>query len=77
MPDIKDTYQKAMAKGGKEIQPITEMPEMGIANAMFEDPAGYIWMLHQINKTVSHAERTQILEGMGFERRSSSDQTDA
>ncbi|MNN99257.1 hypothetical protein D3C81_2188490 [compost metagenome] len=66
-----------MAKGGKEIQPVTEMPEMGIANAMFEDPAGYIWMLHQISKTVSHAERTKILEGMGFERRSHSDQTDA
>ncbi|MDF2935607.1 MAG: hypothetical protein K0Q90_980 [Paenibacillaceae bacterium] len=77
VPDIKETYQKAMTAGGKEIQPVTEMPEMGIANAMFEDPFGYVWMLHQISKTVSHEERTKILEDMGFERRSSSGQTDA
>jgi PhnB protein len=70
VPDIKETYQKVMTKGGKQIQAVTEMPEMGIANAMFEDPFGYIWMLHQINKVVDHEERTRILEQQGFQRKS-------
>ena len=48
VPDIAETYAKAIASGCSEIQPITEIPEMGISNAMFADPFGHIWMLHQI-----------------------------
>ncbi len=71
VPDIHTTYQKALIAGGKEIQPVTEMPQMGMASAMFAAPFGYVWMLHQINKVVDHEERTKILEEMGFERRTS------
>lgn len=48
--DIRETYKKAMTEGCTEIQAITEIPEMGVANAMFSDPFGYIWMLHEIKK---------------------------
>lgn len=77
VPNIKDTYQKAMDKGAKEVQAVTEMPEMGIANAVFEDPFGYVWMLHQIDTIVDHEERVKILEEMGFERKSASDEANA
>ena len=62
VPNIKETYDKAMKQNCKEIQPITEMKEMGVINAMFEDPFHYIWMLHQIEKDVSFKERCEILE---------------
>ncbi|WP_051599297.1 hypothetical protein [Metaclostridioides mangenotii] len=61
-PNIKETYDKAMKQNCKEIQPITEMKEMGLINAMFEDPFHYIWMLHQIEREVSFEERCEILE---------------
>ena len=48
VPDIAETYNRAIAAGCKEIQPITEIPGMRISNAMFADPFGHIWMLHQI-----------------------------
>ena len=60
--NIKDTYQKAIDSGCQEVQPVTEMPDFGISNAMFMDPFGYIWMLHQIHKEVSFEERMQIFE---------------
>lgn len=62
VPDIKETYQRAMAAGCTEIQPLTEMEAMGITNAMFSDPFGYIWMLHQVHKEVSFEERCRIME---------------
>lgn len=62
VPNIKDTYQKAIDSGCQEVQPVTEMPDFGISNAMFMDPFGYIWMLHQIHKEVSFEERMQIFE---------------
>lgn len=75
--NIHSTYQKAMAAGGKEIQPVTEMPQMGMASAMFADPFGYVWMLHQINQVVDYQERTKKLEEMGFQRKSSSSENEA
>ena len=51
VPDIAETYAKAMATGCTEIQPITEVPEMKVSNAMFIDPFGHIWMLHQVYTT--------------------------
>ncbi|EPH99629.1 hypothetical protein D920_01185 [Enterococcus faecalis 13-SD-W-01] len=62
VPDIAETYQKALDAGCTSIQPVTEMPEMGIAMAMVLDPFGYAWMIHQIKKEISREERLEILE---------------
>lgn len=61
VPDIQETYTKALAAGVKEIQPVTRMEEMGISNAMFSDSNGYVWMLHEIHREVSYEERVDIL----------------
>lgn len=60
--DIKETYEKAMNAGCIEVQPVTEMPDYGVSNAMFSDPFGYLWMLHQIHREVSHEERIRLWE---------------
>ncbi|MFC0562046.1 VOC family protein [Halalkalibacter alkalisediminis] len=62
VPDIKETYAKAMDLGCTEVQPVTEIPDYGVSNAIFMDPFGYIWMLHQVHKEVSHEERIQLWE---------------
>lgn len=62
VPDIKATYAKAMDSGCSEVQPVTELPEYGVTNAIFMDPFGYLWMLHQVNKEVSFEERVQLWE---------------
>ncbi|WP_078427755.1 VOC family protein [Alkalihalobacterium alkalinitrilicum] len=62
VPDIKDTYAKAMDLGSTEVQPVTEIPDYGVSNAIFMDPFGYIWMLHQVHKKVSHEERIHLWE---------------
>lgn len=62
--DIRETYQKAIAAGCAEIQPVTELPAMGVSNAMFADAFGYVWMLHQIHREVSFEERCQAMEEM-------------
>lgn len=60
VPDIKETYTKAMELGCTEIQPVTELPDYGVSNAIFMDSFGYVWMLHQIHKVVSHEERIRL-----------------
>ncbi|MDA8351726.1 MAG: VOC family protein [Firmicutes bacterium] len=60
VPDIKETYAKAMDLGCTEVQPVTEISDFGVSNAIFMDPFGYIWMLHQVHKEVSHEERIQL-----------------
>ena len=62
VPNIKETYQKAMNLGLTEIQPVTELPDYGVSNAIFMDTFGYVWMLHQIHKVVSHEERIRLWE---------------
>ncbi|NEU31716.1 VOC family protein [bacterium LRH843] len=62
VPDIKETYTKAMDLGCTEVQPVTELPDYGVSNAIFSDPYNYIWMLHQVHKEVSHEERIKIWE---------------
>jgi len=62
VPDIKETYSKAIDSGCKEVQPVTELPEYGVSNAIFSDSFGYLWMLHQIHKEVSYEERTRLWE---------------
>ncbi|MFC4025531.1 VOC family protein [Oceanobacillus longus] len=62
VPDIKETYKKAMDLGCTEIQPVTDLADYGVSNAIFMDPFGYVWMLHQVYKEVSHEERLQLWE---------------
>ena len=64
VPDIQVTFDKAMAAGCTEIQPITEMEAFGVSSAMFADPFGYIWMLHKIHRVVSFEERKKIMDTM-------------
>lgn len=61
--DIQETYQKALAVGCQEIQALTELPEMGVANAVFLDPYGHVWMLHQMYEVVSFEDRMKLFEG--------------
>ncbi|MEK3995025.1 VOC family protein [Psychrobacillus sp. FSL K6-2365] len=62
VPDIKETYTKAMSLGCTEIQQVTDLPDYGVSNAIFMDSFGYVWMLHQIHKVVSHEERIRLWE---------------
>lgn len=62
VPDIQATFAKAMELGCAEIQPVQDLPDYGVANAMFHDPFGYQWMLHQVHKEVSFAERIRLWE---------------
>jgi len=62
VPTIKETYEKAMSLGCTEVLPITEIPDYGVSNAIFVDPYGYQWLLHQIHKEVSYEERTRLWE---------------
>lgn len=60
--DIRSTYDKALNAGCEEMQSLQEIEEYGVINAMFLDPFGYVWMLHQIVKDVSFEERCRIME---------------
>lgn len=62
VPDIKDTYHKAISAGCIEVQPVTQVPDYGVQNALFIDAFGYLWMLHQVDKEVSYEERTRLWE---------------
>lgn len=62
VPDINETYSKAMNAGCTKLQPVTEIPDFGVSNAIFNDPFGYQWMLHQIHKEVSFEERMRLFE---------------
>lgn len=60
VPDINETFSKAISAGCTEVQPVTELPDYGVSNAMFIDTFGYLWMLHQVDKEVSFEERTRL-----------------
>lgn len=62
VPDIHDTFAKAMDAGCTELQPPTEVAEFGATNALFMDPFGYCWMLHQVHRVVSFEERVKLWE---------------
>lgn len=63
VPDIESTYQKALDAGCTEVQGITEITDFGVSNAMFTDPFGYMWMLHEVHKEVSFEERMKLWAG--------------
>ncbi|MBM6614849.1 VOC family protein [Desemzia sp. RIT804] len=58
---IEETYRAAMENGCSEIQAVTKMEDFGISNAMFLDPFGYVWMLHEIHHEVSFEERIDLM----------------
>ncbi|MDQ0159728.1 VOC family protein [Alkalibacillus salilacus] len=60
--DINKTYQFAMDQECTEIQPVTEMADMGISNAIFMDPFGYVWMLHEVHEETTFEERAAMWE---------------
>jgi len=62
VPDIASTFSKAVSAGCTQIQPVTEMADYGLSNAIFGDPFGYLWMLHQIHRIVSFEERMKLWE---------------
>lgn len=64
VPDIKKTYEKALELGCAEVQSVNEIRELGISNAVFSDPYGYVWMLHQIHREISKEELHEFWEKM-------------
>jgi len=62
VPNIKSTFAKAIKAGCLEVQPVTEMPDYGMSNAIFSDPFGYVWLLHQMHREVSFDERVKLWE---------------
>jgi len=62
VPDIVNVYTRAMNGRCTEVQSVTELPEYGVSNAMFSDPFGYVWMLHQVHKDVSFNERMELMK---------------
>jgi len=62
VPDIAETFSRAIAAGCTEVQPVTEVGDFGVSNALFTDPFGYLWMLHQIHREVSFEERSKVFE---------------
>ncbi|QQK75258.1 VOC family protein [Salicibibacter cibarius] len=62
VPDINETFSKAIRVGCTEVQPVTEIPDFGVSNAIFSDVFGYQWMLHQVHKEVSFEERMRLFE---------------
>lgn len=66
--NIKETFDNAEKAGFKVIQPITKMEDMGVSNAIFLDPFGYMWMLHQVHREVSFKERMEILDEKSKEK---------
>ncbi|WP_433847031.1 VOC family protein [Acinetobacter proteolyticus] len=67
--DIEKTLQQAVDVGAAVIQAVQDMPKMGIKNAMFKDPFGYMWLLHQVLEVVDYETRAQLLEQQGFQRK--------
>lgn len=62
VPDIEETFAKALKAGCTQGQPITPIPEFGVSHASFFDPFGYHWLLHQVHREVSFEERVKLLE---------------
>ncbi|OPX89874.1 MAG: Glyoxalase-like domain protein [Pelotomaculum sp. PtaB.Bin104] len=62
VPDIRQTFAKALDARCTEVQPITELDDFGVINAIFTDPFGYMWMLHQVVREVGFEERCRIME---------------
>ena len=62
VPDIQRVHQNALDAGCTQVQPVTELAEVGVSNSLFADPFGYTWMLHQIHRVVSFEDRVKLWE---------------
>ena len=62
VPDITKTYSQALDAGCTEVQPVTDIPDFGVSNAIFSDPFGHLWMLHQVHEEVGFEERKKLWE---------------
>jgi uncharacterized glyoxalase superfamily protein PhnB len=60
VPDISATFAKAVDAGCTKVQEITEMASFATSNAIFSDPFGHLWMLHQVGQKTSFEERIDI-----------------
>jgi len=60
--NIVQTFQKAEKTGFRVIQPVTDLEDFGVMNAIIADPFGYVWMLHQIIKEISFEERIRLMK---------------
>lgn len=60
--DIKETLQKAVDNGFSLVQPLTDIPEFGVKNAVIKDPFGYQWMLHEVYGSKTTEELNQAME---------------
>jgi len=67
VPDVQKTYAQAINAGCAEVQPVTAVPDHGVSNALFRDPFGYLWMLHQVHREVSFEERQRLWEARKVE----------
>lgn len=61
VPEISETFAKAMAAGCSVIAPIAEIETHGVKTAMFSDSFGIIWQLHEIVRVVSFEERIKSM----------------
>ncbi|MDV0446014.1 hypothetical protein MmiAt1_16240 [Methanimicrococcus sp. At1] len=62
VPDISETFEKAMNTDCTEISPITEIETHGVKTAMFSDAFGIVWQLHEIVREVSFEDRIKAAE---------------
>jgi uncharacterized glyoxalase superfamily protein PhnB len=60
VPNIQKTYKDALGAGCAEVAPIAEIETHGVKTAMFSDPIGYIWQLHEVVREVSFEERVRV-----------------
>lgn len=60
--DIKDTLEKAEVNGFSLVQPLTDIPEFGVKNAVIKDPFGYQWMLHEVYESKTTEELNQAMD---------------
>lgn len=60
--NIEETFKKVEENNLEILQPLIKMESYGVSNAMFKDPFGYIWMLHEVHEVVSFDDRVKVWE---------------
>ncbi len=60
--DIVKTYDSAIAAGCESIQSVVKLDDYGVSNAMFKDPFGYVWLLHEMHQVVDFEDRVKLWE---------------
>lgn len=60
--DINETLKKAEDGNFTIIQPLTDIPEFGVKNAVIKDPFGYQWMLHEVYQNKTKEELDKVMD---------------